>query len=534
SSLDLTNQEVISVVIYNNGIVDIAGDVELAYKVNGGTEIIETYTISELAPGDEITYTFNAKADFSAFGFYTVEARVDYEFDSNPYNNTITGKTKKMALIELPFVDEFDTPESMLNWSTIDGNGDGLSWNYDNWFLTDADGGRGCLQVLCQTYGADEYLITDPIVIPGGNTYTMSFYAARLGNDNIKILYGTTFNVEEMEVLEVVIPNLYEWEKIELSFEIETSGNYFFAFHYYAVHSAGGGGINFDKFRLETQVSAPDYKPFPTSNAMWRENFGGFETDCEEYQYLITGDTIINDLTYHILQKSGVRYSASGSGWCNQNFGWPIDHYAGCFRNDVSAQKVYYIGSDMGTERVIYDFSLSVGDTIPELPGDFYHPQNNTIKSIDSIEIGGIYYKRFEIENRCLFLFYIIEGIGSTYGLLSSTCPFEVGSELICFSINEETIYPYVGYDCKPAIYNAIENYKPMINLYPNPTTGELRIENGEWRINNVEVFDVYGKKITTNHLSLTTIDVSHLSNGIYFLKIYTESGVVVKKVVKK
>ena len=26
--------------------------------------------------------------------------------------------------------------------------------------FTDADGGVGCLQVLCQTYGADEYLIT--------------------------------------------------------------------------------------------------------------------------------------------------------------------------------------------------------------------------------------------------------------------------------------------------------------------------------------------------------------------------------------
>ena len=540
-SLDLTNQEVITVVLYNNGIVDITGDVELAYKVNGGTEVIEIYTISELVPGDEITYTFNAKADFSEVGFHTVEARVEYEFDSNPYNNTITGQTKKLAIIELPFIDEFDTPASMLKWSTIDGNGDGYSWIYDDWFLTDADGGKGCLQVLCQTYGADEYLITDPIAIPEAGTYNMSFYAARLGNDKITILYGTTFNVEEMEVLEVVTPNLYNWEKIELNVEIETSGNYFFAFHYYAVHSAGGAGINFDKFRLETQVSEQDYKPFPTSNAMWRESSGGFQGGCEEYQYLITGDIIINGLTYHKLQKSGIRYPAAAWGSCTHDFEWPINYYAGCFRNDIAAQKVYYIDPGKDTERVIYDFSLSVGDTIPELPEDFYNP-NNTIKSIDSIEIGGRYHKRFKIDNNCwdVYTLYIIEGIGSTYGLLSSTlCPFESMYELICFSINEETIYPYAGYDCKPAIYNAIEDYnKSMINLYPNPTTGELRIESGELRINSVEIFDVFGRKQKTILHSpfsiLHSIDISHLSNGIYFLKIHTESGIVVKKVVKE
>ena len=202
-SLDLTNEEEISVVLYNNGAEDIAGNVELSYKVNDGTEIIvESFEISELAPGAEITYTFTAKADFSEVGFYTVEAHFEYEFDTNPYNNTISGQTKKMAVIELPFVDEFDTPASMLKWLTIDGNGDGVAWLYDNIFLTDADGGKGCLQVLCQSYGANEYLITDPIAISVNGDYEMSFYATRLGNDKVTVLYGTTPNVEEMEILE--------------------------------------------------------------------------------------------------------------------------------------------------------------------------------------------------------------------------------------------------------------------------------------------------------------------------------------------
>jgi len=77
------------------------------------------------------------------------------------------------------------------------------------------------------------------------------------------------------------------------------------------------------------------------------------------------------------------------------------------------------------------------------------------------------------------------------------------------------------------------------VQVYPNPTTGELRIENGELRIESVDIFDIYGKKLYLStrplvHLSTATIDISHLPAGIYFVKIHTENGVVTKKVVKE
>ena len=73
--------------------------------------------------------------------------------------------------------------------------------------------------------------------------------------------------------------------------------------------------------------------------------------------------------------------------------------------------------------------------------------------------------------------------------------------------------------------------------IYPNPTTGELRIENEEIKINGIEIFDVYGRKVLShfaNHLPPTAIDVSYLSAGVYFVKIHTEKGEVVRKVVKE
>ena len=74
------------------------------------------------------------------------------------------------------------------------------------------------------------------------------------------------------------------------------------------------------------------------------------------------------------------------------------------------------------------------------------------------------------------------------------------------------------------------------IKVYPNPTTGELRITNYKLRVTNIEIFDVYGRK-TLSHTSLlssaTTVNISHFPTGIYFVKIYTEQGVITEKVIK-
>jgi len=76
------------------------------------------------------------------------------------------------------------------------------------------------------------------------------------------------------------------------------------------------------------------------------------------------------------------------------------------------------------------------------------------------------------------------------------------------------------------------------ITLVPNPTTGELKIENGELKIENVEIFDIYGRKLSSHHLITSSpnhlINISHLHSGIYFVKITTEQGEITKKIIKQ
>jgi hypothetical protein len=82
------------------------------------------------------------------------------------------------------------------------------------------------------------------------------------------------------------------------------------------------------------------------------------------------------------------------------------------------------------------------------------------------------------------------------------------------------------------------ENKRSAIAIYPNPTMGELRIMNYELEIKSVEIYDVYGRKLSShphiNSSSHPQIKISNINSGIYFVMIITEEGEVVKKVVKQ
>ena len=61
------------------------------------------------------------------------------------------------------------------------------------------------------------------------------------------------------------------------------------------------------------------------------------------------------------------------------------------------------------------------------------------------------------------------------------------------------------------------------VTVYPNPTTGQLIIDNGELTIENVEIYDVVGRLLQSTIVNLQSeivLDVSHLARGMYFLKI--------------
>ena len=83
-----------------------------------------------------------------------------------------------------------------------------------------------------------------------------------------------------------------------------------------------------------------------------------------------------------------------------------------------------------------------------------------------------------------------------------------------------------------------ITNDDPRITVYPNPTNGQLTIaspnpsKGGEQA--TIEIYNVVGQVVFMSQLSKlspeTTIDISHLANGMYFLKVDGKVFKVVKE----
>lgn len=79
-------------------------------------------------------------------------------------------------------------------------------------------------------------------------------------------------------------------------------------------------------------------------------------------------------------------------------------------------------------------------------------------------------------------------------------------------------------------------NLDYMLKVYPNPTTGKCTIRSEEFTIRNVELYDVFGKRLKFLQVNdyQIDIDLSAHANGIYFVRVSTEGGVVTKRVVKR
>ncbi|MBI3501348.1 MAG: T9SS type A sorting domain-containing protein [Bacteroidetes bacterium] len=77
-------------------------------------------------------------------------------------------------------------------------------------------------------------------------------------------------------------------------------------------------------------------------------------------------------------------------------------------------------------------------------------------------------------------------------------------------------------------------NLGKFISVYPNPSTGEFTVSSLQFPVKDIEVYDIYGKKVyqTTVNRKQETLNLSAAGSGIYFLQLKTERGTVTKKLV--
>jgi len=146
----------------------------------------------------------------------------------------------------------------------------------------------------------------------------------------------------------------------------------------------------------------------------------------------------------------------------------------------------------------------------------------NMAKPEDMVKIPGFIFKEMD------FIFQVTtDSNGHAYLIIGTDSGFEGFTEFYLDNIEVRALKSVETGIKELTAQNSI------VNLYPNPTTGELRIASGELQVESVEIFDITGK--TIQHFNVaTTINVSHLSNGIYFVKIKTDKGELTQKIIKQ
>ena len=74
-----------------------------------------------------------------------------------------------------------------------------------------------------------------------------------------------------------------------------------------------------------------------------------------------------------------------------------------------------------------------------------------------------------------------------------------------------------------------------QIRIYPNPTEGRIMIQNlNNLKAEKIIVRNILGEVVCSEKLNnhLTTLNISHLENGIYFIEISTENGLRIEKII--
>ncbi len=258
------------------------------------------------------------------------------------------------------------------------------------------------------------------------------------------------------------------------------------------------------------------YKPFPTVYGHWYINqvhYSGSLPNITQtlsyHDYIAFGDTTVGLYTYKKVTCS--------DGPNPFNFGPRTYRFA--YRNDISNKKIYYLAPGTTQDTLWYDFNLSVGDTVKKTFATSqynYFASRYKVTSIDSILICGVYHKQFNFNCTSPMNSKLVEGIGfldyfiNTY----SDCPFEpVDLRGIIFS------------SCDVGVQeNSI--LKDYISVYPNPTNAYLNIKTTTSLELDYAVYNLFGQEVLKGELNeLQTINVSHLSNGLYMIKIQDKLG---------
>jgi Secretion system C-terminal sorting domain len=145
----------------------------------------------------------------------------------------------------------------------------------------------------------------------------------------------------------------------------------------------------------------------------------------------------------------------------------------------------------------------------------------NTLSVIDTI------YERFG---------YLQTDIFEPYNFCSNITDLGSSTPFRCYGDNQIISFKYKGLasNCDYVLSVNDEKYKKSkITLYPNPTSSLISIST-DGSIKNIQLYNALGQLVDYKKINSTTIDVSGLQVGIYYINISTNENSFTHKIIKQ
>lgn len=300
--------------------------------------------------------------------------------------------------------------------------------------------------------------------------------------------------------------------------------------------------------------NAQKYQPIDSTTTWSTEEVGKNMASCyikTECKYYLKGYELNNSRVWNKVFRSYFSYGVSFPQCTTYTAPPPVYNVQyGFVHNDSINKKVYFVYTlpsnfTPAPNNVVYDFNKVVGDSMYVNPG--LSPFKFVINSIDSILFSGKYHKRF-LTSSTPSIFYLantqvtfVEGVGSSLGALTLTVnPMgEATSNLICFasptqtmSITNHSVYTNGG-SCNNLALGMNKESLTSGNIFPNPASNYFIIQpaNNNNEEINFQVFNTLGQiQLAGTVKGQTQINTETLGNGVYFMKLFTNSGSETKR----
>jgi hypothetical protein len=284
-------------------------------------------------------------------------------------------------------------------------------------------------------------------------------------------------------------------------------------------------------FSTTLNVSFPQkYHRIIELNKFWDEAGYNQQVICyfypNRYEF-IEGDSLINGHYYRLYKVYPLLGDSTWYGAvCPPFIADTSFMISASIREDTLTQKVYYYNQYQNpTDQLLYDFSISPGDTLFS-PGEY-----RILDSIvDIVLFNGEIRKKFCFNDGC----YYIEGIGGSSGLFHPLTPDIVGGcKRFCVKQNGIDL---LGTQCNIKFLGMTDINAPSVSVYPNPIIDLVTINLiNSLRPISFEVFTSNGIKVFSTGVDHSPISISldNLKPGFYIYVFYSETIYQKGKLVK-